>query len=82
MILVFVSNKGLFSFSQAYPKLTQHSLTNDMSKQGFVPPSRVATTGVNSQQNMFPPTQNLRGQPPVSKNFFYACQFKLEIVCC
>lgn len=38
-----------------------------MSKQGFVPPSRVAATGVNSQQNMFPPTQNLRGQPP---NYF------------
>lgn len=51
----------------AYQKLTQHSLTNDMSKQGFVPQGRVAAPpGVNSQ-NMFTPTQNLRGQP---QNYF------------
>ena len=73
-IFIYFLSYFFSPLSKAYPKLTQHSLTNDMSKQGFVPPGRVAAPGVNSQQNMFPPTPNIRGQTPVSTNkLFYAC---------
>ncbi|XP_029648517.1 eukaryotic translation initiation factor 4 gamma 1 isoform X1 [Octopus sinensis] len=53
---------------QVYQKQNQHSLPNDMSKQGFVQQTRVAAaSGVSSQQNMFPPQQNVRSQ---TSNYF------------
>eukprot|EP00106_Octopus_bimaculoides_P008013 XP_014775455.1 PREDICTED: eukaryotic translation initiation factor 4 gamma 3-like [Octopus bimaculoides] len=53
---------------QVYQKLNQHSLPNDMSKQGFAQQARVAAApGVSSQQNMFQPQQNVRSQ---TSNYF------------